>query len=203
MKNTIRNTVEEVYDTNVNNFKSNPSVSASKFVKFVPSETNIDKGALESNDVRRQNNGGGSFILIFFGMLLIAFLGLVVYFKDIIKPYLERIFESSLGKKNNATEKKEIDEETEEEETDAEEKEEEKDQKQPVKENKAVLIKKPSEDINKVNYSQNQIVKEDDMYCYVGEDDNMRQCIQVFKDEVCTSGDIFNRIDQCLVPKRG
>jgi len=40
------------------------------------------------------------------------------------------------------------------------------------------------------------------MYCYIGEDDNMRQCIQVFKDDVCTSGDIFNRIDECLVPRK-
>ena len=61
--------------------------------------------------------------------------------------------------------------------------------------------RKKNKNINKSDYSDNQIVKQDDMYCYVGEDDNMRQCIEVFKDDICTSGDIFYRIDQCLVPK--
>jgi hypothetical protein len=50
-------------------------------------------------------------------------------------------------------------------------------------------------------YSRSQIVDADDMYCYLGTDDNMRQCIEAYKDEICTSGDIYNRIDECLVPK--
>ena len=68
-----------------------------------------------------------------------------------------------------------------------------------MEENKKVQKNK---NINKVNYPKDQIVKQDDMYCYVGEDDDMRQCVQVFKDDICTSGDIFNRIDQCLVPEK-
>ena len=38
-------------------------------------------------------------------------------------------------------------------------------------------------------------------YYYVGKDDNMHQCVEVFKGDVCTSGDIFNR-DECLVPPK-
>ena len=193
MKNTIRNTVEEVYDTNVNNFKSNPSISASQFVKIVPREKNIDIRNLETNSVHHQNTDSGSFLFVFFGILLVGFLGAMFYFRDKIKPHLDKIFGSSPKKSKEVDEEKKT--------IKKEKEEEEKVEKPPVTEKKAPITNKPK-NINKSDYSNNQIVKQDDMYCYVGEDDNMRQCIEVFKDDICTSGDIFNRIDQCLVPKK-
>ena len=62
-----------------------------------------------------------------------------------------------------------------------EKEEEEKVEKPPVTEKKAPITKKAK---YKQRLSDNQIVKQDDMYCYVGEDDNMRQCIEVFKDDM-------------------
>lgn len=48
-------------------------------------------------------------------------------------------------------------------------------------------------------YSDNQFVKEDG-FCYIGTDDNMRQCVQVYQGDICESGDIYKRIDKCLLP---
>lgn len=196
MKNTIRNTVEEVYNTNVNNIKANPSVSASQFVKVVPSVKNVDIRKLKTNSMR-EHNGSNSFLLILLGMLFVAFVGIAFYFRDKIKQHLDKIFDSPPKKSNKVVEQKKPETHI------KKEKEGEKDEKDEKgeKENKPPIKKKP-ENVNKANYSDNQIVKQDDMYCYVGEDDNMRQCIEVFKDDVCTSGDIFNRIDECLVPKK-
>jgi hypothetical protein len=80
-----------------------------------------------------------------------------------------------------------------------------------VDDNKVVKESKKKEDRTDVpsskksqntQYSEDKYVNQDDMYCYIGKDDDMRQCIQAFKGDVCTSGDIFNRIDECLVPRQ-
>ena len=49
-------------------------------------------------------------------------------------------------------------------------------------------------------YSPDQFVKEQG-YCYVGEENNMRHCVEVYNGDVCESGDIYKRIDKCLMPK--
>lgn len=48
-------------------------------------------------------------------------------------------------------------------------------------------------------YSQDQHVKNDG-FCYIGTDDNTRQCIEVYNGDICTSGDVYKRIDTCLLP---
>ena len=208
MKNTIRNTVEEVYDTNLNNIKVNPSLSASTFVKSVPKEKNSNtrtletnnNSHLETNDTNYQKKGNGSFIFMLLGMLLFVFLGVLFYFRDKIKSYIDKKFYAP-AKKVEITKQKEDKPPKKIETEDEQPKKNETEDKQLKKtetEDKPPLNKKN----NNINYSENQSVNQDDMYCYIGEDDDMRQCIQVFKDDICTSGDIYNRIDQCLVPKR-
>ena len=51
-------------------------------------------------------------------------------------------------------------------------------------------------------YSKSQIVGEKLGYCYVGSDDNIRYCVEAYGGEVCTSGDIYKRMDQCIVPSK-
>lgn len=192
MKNTIRDTVEETYDTNVNNIQENPSISASKILTSMQESQNIETKPLAANIIQRQNNRGNgspSLLLILLGLLLVAFIGAIFYFRDKIKPHLHKFFDSLSPKKNEKKNEKK---------TNKQEPEEE-EEKKPIHEKKTDPPKK-TEKINNDNYPDNQIVKEDDMYCYLGEDDNTRQCIQAFRGDVCTSGDIFNRIDQCLVP---
>ena len=50
------------------------------------------------------------------------------------------------------------------------------------------------------HYSSSQMVNEDG-YCFIGTDNNMRQCVNAYKGDICTSGDIYKRIDDCLIPK--
>ena len=52
----------------------------------------------------------------------------------------------------------------------------------------------------KQHYSSSQMVNEDG-YCFIGTDNNMRQCVNAYKGDICTSGDIYKRIDDCLIPK--
>ena len=195
MKNTIRNTVNEIYNTNVNNIKSDPLLSAKQLMSNIPNITNNSNVTLRQKIPLRQNNDNSIllFLLIF---ILISFFGLVLHFRDKIKLYLNKYFKLSPeeSEKKDEEAKEEKDEEAKEKKD--EEAKEEKDE-EPVKVNK-----KLEKNINKDNYPKEQIVKEDDMYCYLGKDDDMRQCIQVFKNDICTSGDIFNRIDQCLVPNK-
>ena len=52
----------------------------------------------------------------------------------------------------------------------------------------------------KQQYTSSQIVSEDS-FCFIGNDDNTRHCVQAYKDDICTSGDIYKRMDDCLIPK--
>lgn len=50
-------------------------------------------------------------------------------------------------------------------------------------------------------YSQDQFVKEHG-FCYVGEENNQRHCVEVYNGDICESGDIYKRIDKCMVPSK-
>ena len=49
--------------------------------------------------------------------------------------------------------------------------------------------------------TENQNVKSNG-FCYIGSDNNIRHCIEVYDGEICESGDVYNRIDKCLAPQR-
>lgn len=236
MKDTIRNTVKEVYNTNVKNIGSVgvPPLPSSLYEKNYSSfnkndgvgntDNNTDKLNLNNSNSQMKERiptTSNSFIVILlFLLLLVAIAGVIYYYRKEIKKYFDKIFGKEKTISKEVVEIKENDEELKETKTLSEGEGEivEKD-KLTIKKGGNVLVddkvvkksKKEEEKkketkvqkngIDKSKYSQNQIVGKDDMYCYIGEDDNMRQCIQVFKDDVCTSGDIFNRIDECLVPR--
>ncbi len=60
--------------------------------------------------------------------------------------------------------------------------------------------KKTNEELKKI-YSEKQFVKENS-FCYIGDDNNMRHCIEAYNGDICESGDVYNRIDECLMPKK-
>ncbi len=76
------------------------------------------------------------------------------------------------------------------------EEESKKEMKEETKEEKKV---KTNEKLKKL-YSENQFVKEQG-FCYVGTDEDMRHCVEVYNGDICESGDIYKRIDKCLVPE--
>lgn len=228
MKNTIRNTVKEVYNTDLKNMKvMTPSLSGSPSLNVLNNENVVNKLAnandnrlVASPQIRSPQHSDTSFVfLIIIIILLVASMGAIYYFRDNIKDYLSKRFTSGKVVSKEVVEIKENGEELKEIKTVEEEKGNviEKD-KLTIKKDGGLIVedkivresKKKSNKSNKTNkngsmdvvtYSPNQTVSQDDMYCYVGKDDNMRQCIQVFKGDVCTSGDIFNRIDECLLPR--
>ena len=237
MRDTIRNTVKEVYNTNVKNIGSvGPSSLSSSLFEKNHSNTNknVSVRNYDNNTKLRLNNSNSqmnegmppsnsSFIpILLFLLLLVAIAGAVYYYRKDIKKYFDKTFGKEKTISKEVVEIKENDEELKETKSLSEREGEivEKD-KLTIKKGDNVLVddkvvkkskkeeeKKETKEtkvqknkIDKSKYSQNQTVGKDDMYCYIGEDDNMRQCIQVFKDDVCTSGDIFNRIDECLVPR--
>ena len=235
MRDTIRNTVKEVYNTNVQNIGSvGPSpLSSSLFEKNHSNTTkNVSVGNYDNNTNKLSLNNSNSQMkegmppssssfntILFFLLLLVAIAGAVYYYRKEIKKYFDKIFGKDKTISKEVVEIKENGEELKETKTLSEREGEivEKD-KLTIKKGGNVLVddkvvkkskkeeeKKENKDqkngIDKSKYSQNQIVSKDDMYCYIGEDDNTRQCIQVFEDDVCTSGDIFNRIDECLVSR--
>jgi hypothetical protein len=62
------------------------------------------------------------------------------------------------------------------------------------------LLKDGNKDISiNAEYDKSNIIKEDS-YCYVGSDDNTRHCVKAYSGEICSSGDIYKRLDKCLIP---
>ena len=51
----------------------------------------------------------------------------------------------------------------------------------------------------KQKYASSSVLNEDG-YCYIGTDDMVRHCVDAYAGDICTSGDIYNRIDECLKP---
>lgn len=50
-------------------------------------------------------------------------------------------------------------------------------------------------------YSQDQFVK-DHGFCYIGEENNTRHCVEVYNGDICESGDVYKRIDKCMLPEK-
>ena len=231
MKNTIRNTVKEVYNTNTKNMNINTSLSASQFtsnnvVKSLKSSNmsnNFSNNNAQAN-LELPKNQSNMYILLFFIILIVLAFSIVAYlFRDKIKGFFlrkkseskevvkikakdEKLKETKtrLEDKNNNTEKDNTEKDKllikKDEKVLADDKIKKNTKKKDESVSKTSTMKVPE---NKIYYSDDKLVKENNMYCYIGKDDDMRQCVQAFKDDVCTSGDIFNRIDECLVPQKG
>ena len=235
MKNTIRNTVNEVYNTDLKNIKKtspNQLLNTFKVENAVKSSSNNNKSVLQNNNNNGYNNyisvgssttsnSNGEWVLPFFLLIFIIILiGLAYYYRKEIRLMFDKLFKHEdksdlvskevINIKDNDEELKEITRVVED-----KDKIIEKDKLVIKKDGKVIEedkiikeTKKPQQQKAKMAnkglkslYSKNQIVEKDDMFCYLGQDDDMRQCINVYKDEICTSGDIYNRIDDCLVPR--
>jgi|TARA_B110000114_G_C15020966_1_gene368867 hypothetical protein len=224
MKNTIRNTVKEVYNTDMKNITTNRSFSRSfsnhqnapKNVNYYSNNNN--NTFQESIDLSPSQTNSYWYILLIIFALFVTF-GVVYYYRKVIKSEFQKWFNPEKTVSKEVVKIKEGGEELTERKTVSEKKDKiiEKDKLsikkdgELVVDNKVVKESKKKEDrmdapsskkSQNTQYSEDKYVNQDDMYCYIGKDDDMRQCIQAFKGDVCTSGDIFNRIDECLVPRQ-
>ena len=53
---------------------------------------------------------------------------------------------------------------------------------------------------HETKYKNNQIVKGNG-YCYIGFDNHMRECTDVYEGDICMSGQIFPTLDVCVNPE--
>ena len=210
MKNTIRNTVSEVYKQMNNNYSFNRDLlnfNNNVNVKNEYKNTNSNKRRnMNTNaDVLKKNVNTSSNSIYIFLILFLIFLfliGIVFFFKENILNFLKKLFKDEEDDvkikelEDIISKQKKIQDETnntimkiKKENT---KKEDTTKSKKKMKRNTAELLKE---------YTPEQIVKNDG-YCYIGIDDNMRHCEKVYTDDICQSGDIYNRIDECLVPTK-
>ena len=230
MKPTLRNSVKEVYkksnknnnnygfnsnllNNNNNNTSNNISVINNRENNKTNTINNEIKPVLQSPII----NINTILIIIFF-LIIASIIGAVIYFKEAVLDLIKNTFfkeetertEQEINDLKNELEENQknkllIEQELEELrkqklESDSkknkileEEIEKSKEQSKYTKKSK-----KSNEELRKL-YSDNQFVK-DDGFCYIGSDNNMRQCVEVYNGDICESGDVYKRIDECLMP---
>lgn len=215
---TIKEEVSEVYKTSNNNSSFNKNIYNfnSKLNK------NVNGLFSPNNTIQATNNrankltppsipltSSSNMILYVFVALLGVIIVSVIVFKDKIIEMIKPFFLDDEDEKEKEDAKKEMESQiTEKEEKNIALEEEvktlksslEKEVKTETKDKEAKVEKR--ENPLKQQYSASQIMKEDG-YCYIGTDDNMRHCANAYTGDICTSGDKYRRIDDCLIPKSG
>lgn len=211
MKDTIRNTVSEVYsnsitslnnnkgilnkntlNNNLNNVMNKNTTSSIKSSLNNNPQSNLTKSLTAKNISSPSSSSSSIWLLILF-ILIIILGGLIWLYKDKIYSFFEKKIktiqkvEKKVKKDKDGNETDIIKKKTKE--------------KTVVKKGNVDKEEKPKnqKDISQ-HYSPSKIVGEDGGFCYVGSDNNTRYCVQAYKGDVCTSGDIYNRIDKCIVP---
>ena len=225
MESSLKNLVKEVYkNTNEDgNFKftgnSRNKSNTSQSIKIKKNKNNNDNNdnnyegplngksfATRIKDIKEVATSSSSMsistiILIFLFLLITISIGLVYnYYEDImtfLKNYFhddttEQELKSQLSSANTSTQKLQSEIGT--------LKKELENKKSENKNNEKKTYSKLSNKEKKL-YSQDQFVKEHG-FCYVGEDNNHRHCVEVYNGDICESGDVYKRIDKCLLPNK-
>lgn len=224
MKGTIKNTVNEVYNTNEAKFKKNIHNFDGKLNTLDRNKNGNFNRIMNTNTNSRDNIVSDSTktvsklmiilpsILVF--IVVCGLLSLVYMFRDNIGVFFKDLFRDEEMETKMQELEKQVENEKEqnkalEEEVSVIKKEKENKEKEPnekdlkEKGSKEKEAKKPKI-VNNVslrqNYNPSSVIKEDS-FCYIGTDDNMRHCVPAYAGDICTSGDIYKRMDDCLIPK--
>lgn len=226
VKNTLKNTMSEVYNVTNNNatFKKNVydfnsklnTLNTSKNTNNMLKSKNMgSKNMVNNNNSNTPSNSSfsnsfeskekvSSFISFLPYILLFLFVVVCIFmifrYKDKIREIIEKYFSET---PTNNEKEKELEQKIkdEKEKVSQLEKEKEETKKEETKKEKTKETKKKSvESPLKQQYSESQIVKEDG-YCFIGTDNQMRHCVDAYSGDICTSGDIYRRMDDCLIPK--
>ena len=229
MKNTIKESVNEVYDTTQNtNARFNKNIyNYDKIIDNVIKNTSSskiennskNKNVLSNTNVltppSQSHTSYGIYIFIGFILFIIILFGVMYFFEEKIKNFLQGLLKNTKDEETIQSLKDQL--ENEKKEKDMLKKNMNKNEKKDKKEEDTKQMSKTTkkEDTKNVNiknkldsnlvdlkqqYSNSKIVSEDS-FCFIGNDNNMRHCVQAYKDDVCTSGDIYKRMDDCLIPK--
>lgn len=244
MKDTIKNTVSEVYGNSISTLINNTDIldrisrnmnkntinnttnsivnNSNTITKSMNATSKVSSlpGPRSSYDYDQTSKGSGLWVLVVL-FLIVVVCGLLWFFKDNITKMVNDMKkgknkdEESDSKNEVSDDKdKETDDEDEESDNENEDEKQQEDNEPEVKEEDKNKKETPeaskiSEDkthqgVNEKelsqNYSPSQIVGENGGYCFIGSDENMRHCVKAYKGDICSSGDIYSRIDKCIVP---
>ena len=197
MKNSIKNTVKNVYSIDNTNSLTSDILSQDKINEILNPSGYGFKIKNENSVIKKFNTFNYKWVLIVLSIFIIV--GLIIYFREDLLNYF------------GLTKKDDIEKEPEKEEPEKEEPEKEepelpvlslnkKNEKDVSKKDKMSKKTKSMPDKLLQQYSKSQIVGENGSFCYIGEENNMRECVDAYKGDICKSGDIYKRIDKCLVP---
>ena len=152
---------------------------------------------MSSSQESIKSNNSGIFIFIFVLILIVC--GVIYFFLDDIKDFFNTLFENE----DHVNRIKELESNAEKEKKNKNELEKQiKDLKKQQNTQDKDIKEDTKQDISslKQQYSTSTVLSQDG-YCYIGTDENMRQCVEAYAGDTCTSGDIYNRMDDCLIPK--
>lgn len=228
MKGSLKNNLKNVYkNVNNNNVGVNKNITGitnrlkndNMYNNFLDNGKNLNNNIIDSS-VKTETSYNYHLYIILIVAVFILFILLILIFKDNIINYFRNLFKDKNvddkiknledATKNNSDainkEIKDLDEKLsnmkEEQEILKKQKEEDKVEEDEVEVNKEDdLLKNINKDISiNAEYDKSNIINEDS-YCYVGSDDNTRHCVKAYTGEICSSGDIYKRLDKCLIPE--
>ena len=225
MKNTLQETVSEIYKkTNNNNYTFIGNKNMNSIIKNANKNNGLNKNntfnknssfnnknnLVNKNNTVNKNNAfnysntpiNSNTPIIIFSIIILSIFLVLYFFKDNITNYINSLFKEQEPEQEQEPEKsKDYTENT----------NKLKQELERLKSENSKLIKYKNQqhkldNTNKINnlkqkYSDSQIVKQDDSYCFIGTDNNTRHCVKAYTGDICKSGDVYNRIDECLIPK--
>lgn len=207
-KNAINTSDSIITNNNNNNRNRNNNNRNRNNNKNRNSNSNNNETYISVNEDIKQSRMSLSMILfIAFFLIITSLFGLFVYFKETILEYIKNTFygedeqkhEDEINdlKKQLEDSENKVKESNDEDVQNVNERNRHHENSQKEQENSSKH--KKNESLKKL-YSEDQNVKEGG-YCYIGTDDNMRHCVEVYNGDICESGDVFKRIDKCLMPE--
>lgn len=204
MKNTIQETVKEVYKINKNNdvkFNKNIYDFERDFPRSVP-RNNVNKNTnVTLPSLPPPTSFSINPFLIVLLLLIILSIAIIVFQEKIRDFFMKYFKDDTLEKEKKNLESKVTEEKEKTQALEQELKELKKKKEKTIVEEKTTEPSKASNDDKiKQSYSKTQMVNEDG-YCYIGTDDNMRHCVNAYVGDVCTSSDVYKKMDDCLMPK--
>ena len=216
MKSTIKETVSEVYkNSNNNNVSFNKNIrNFDKNLNGIPNiKNNVNSNKNKNNNHSKMElelkpppipTSGPSIWLFVILFILIAIISCIVYFRDSILEWIQGLLDANTSTSNNEDMEQKLKEMEEKLQENAEKHKKELDELKDTKKKETPPSKEEEKKDStigvKQQYSNSQMVQEDG-YCFIGSDDNMRHCVDAYQGEVCQSGDIYRRMDDCLIPK--
>lgn len=228
LKNNLKNIYKNVNNNNVGINKNitgitNRLKNDNMYSNFIDSGKNINNNIVDSTVKKVSNYNYHLYIIIIVAVLILLIL-LILIFKDNIINYFRDLFKDKNvddkikdledTTKNNSDvinkEIKDLDKKLsnmkDQQEILKKEKEEEKKRKtegdeEDEEDEDDDLLKNKNKDISiNAEYDKSNIINEDS-YCYVGSDDNTRHCVKAYAGDICSSGEIYKRLDKCLIPE--